>query len=637
MLSTESVERFLRYRRRNSCFLAMHKYTCLDTSFCTLVSMTQLSLKEQVASLPNEPGVYQYYNVEGEIIYVGKAKDLKKRVASYFRKQVDSRKTRNLVNAIDSLKHIVVPTESDALILENTLIKEHQPRYNILLRDDKTYPWICIKKERYPRVFATRKVVQDGSEYYGPFTNGKTVRVLLELINELYPLRTCHYDLSQENIASEKFKVCLEYHIGNCLGACVGQQTTTHYDEAVAHIRNILQGKFKEVNHAFKKEMLAASKTLQFEHAQKVKLKMEALQHYQAKSAVVSAKIDAVDVCTIVSDETTAFVNFLQVAHGSIVRFHNLAIKKKLDESDAELLRVALVELRRRFNSSSKEILLPFEVDLGEKVRVTVPKIGEKKQLINLSLRNAKQSRLEQLKQIKLTDPEQHSQRIMAQMQRDLRLHEQPLHIECFDNSNIQGTNPVAACVVFRNGKPSKKEYRHYGIKTVQGPDDFASMEEVVYRRYKRLINEGEPLPQLVVIDGGKGQLNAALKSFDVLGIRGKVAILGIAKRLEELYFPDDPIPLYLDKRSETLRIVQQLRNEAHRFGIRLHRNKRSKGAINSTLEQIPGVGEKTATQLLKKFKSVKRIKAANIETLTQVTGASMAKKIYEHLHHEKS
>ena len=595
--------------------------------------MTKAALKHQVSSLPNEPGVYQYYNKLGEIIYVGKAKDLKKRVSSYFRKQVDSRKTRNLVNAIHSLKHIVVPTESDALILENTLIKEHQPKYNILLRDDKTYPWICIKKERFPRIFATRKIIQDGSEYFGPFTNAKTVRVLLGLINELYPLRTCHYDLSPENVASEKYKVCLEYHIGNCLAPCVGKQTTTHYDEAVGHIRNILKGKFGQVKEAFIKEMNAAAASLHFEHAQKTKLKMEALQHYQAKSAVVSAKINDVDVCTIVSDETSAFINFLQISYGAIVRFHNMTFKKKLDETDAELLRVAVVELRRRFASSSKEILLPFELELGDTVRAIVPKIGEKKQLLNLSLRNAKQSRLEQLKQIKITDPEQHAQRILAQMQRDLRLSAPPIHIECFDNSNIQGSNPVAACVVFRNAKPSKKEYRHFGIKTVEGPDDFASMEEVVYRRYKRLLSEGESLPQLVVIDGGKGQLNAALKSFDLLGIRGKVAILGIAKRLEELYFPNDPIPLYLDKRSETLRIVQQLRNEAHRFGIRLHRNKRSKGAISSTLENIPGVGEKTATELLKKFKSVKRIKAATREELTQILGPMKAKTIYEYLH----
>ena len=597
--------------------------------------MTKEVLKQQVSSLPNEPGVYQYYNEQLDIIYVGKAKDLKKRVSSYFRKNVDSRKTKNLVNAIHSLKHIVVPTESDALILENTLIKEHQPKYNILLRDDKTYPWICIKKERYPRVFATRKVIQDGSEYFGPFTNSKTIRVILDLINELYPLRTCHYDLTQENIASEKYKVCLEYHIGNCLAPCAGKQTTTHYEEAIGHIRAILQGKFNQVKEAFKKEMSAAAETLQFEHAQKVKLKMEALQHYQAKSAVVSAKVNAVDVCTIVSDETTAFVNFLQVAYGSIVRFHSLSLKKKLDETDEEILRVAVVELRRRFESTSKEVLLPFQVDLGEDVRVTVPKIGDKKHLLSLSMRNAKQNRLEQLKQIKLIDPEQHAQRIMAQMQRDLRLPESPIHIECFDNSNIQGSNPVAACVVFRQGKPSKKEYRHYSIKTVEGPDDFASMEEVVFRRYKRLLNEDQPLPQLVVIDGGKGQLSAALKSFDVLGIRGKVAILGIAKRLEELYFPNDPIPLYLDKRSETLRIIQQLRNEAHRFGIRLHRNKRSKEAIHSTLETIPGVGEKTITELLKKFKSVKRIKEASKEALTQTLGPTKAKIVYEHLHNE--
>ena len=597
--------------------------------------MTKEVLKQQVSSLPNEPGVYQYYNEQLDIIYVGKAKDLKKRVSSYFRKNVDSRKTKNLVNAIHSLKHIVVPTESDALILENTLIKEHQPKYNILLRDDKTYPWICIKKERYPRVFATRKVIQDGSEYFGPFTNSKTIRVILDLINELYPLRTCHYDLTQENIASEKYKVCLEYHIGNCLAPCAGKQTTTHYEEAIGHIRAILQGKFNQVKDAFKKEMSAAAETLQFEHAQKVKLKMEALQHYQAKSAVVSAKVNAVDVCAIVSDETTAFVNFLQVAYGSIVRFHSLSLKKKLDETDEEILRVAVVELRRRFESTSKEVLLPFQVDLGEDVRVTVPKIGDKKHLLSLSMRNAKQNRLEQLKQIKLIDPEQHAQRIMAQMQRDLRLPESPIHIECFDNSNIQGSNPVAACVVFRQGNPSKKEYRHYSIKTVEGPDDFASMEEVVFRRYKRLLNEDQPLPQLVVIDGGKGQLSAALKSFDVLGIRGKVAILGIAKRLEELYFPNDPIPLYLDKRSETLRIIQQLRNEAHRFGIRLHRNKRSKDAIHSTLETIPGVGEKTITELLKKFKSVKRIKEASKEALTQTLGPTKAKIVYEHLHNE--
>jgi excinuclease ABC subunit C len=519
--------------------------------------------------------------------------------------------------------------------LENTLIKEHQPKYNILLRDDKTYPWICIKKERFPRVFATRKVVQDGSAYFGPFTNAKTVRVLLELINELYPLRTCHYDLSVANVASEKYKVCLEYHIGNCLAPCVGKQTTTHYEEAITHIRAILQGKFKQVNEAFKKEMTAAAETLQFEHAQTIKVKMEALKHYQAKSAVVSAKINAVDVCAIVSDEQSAFVNFLQLAYGSIIRFHSLTLKKKLAETDQEILRVAVVELRRRFSSASKEIILPYELDLGEGVRVTVPQKGEKKQLLNLSIRNAKHARIEQLKQIKLTDPEQHSQRVMEQMQSDLRLSKPPLHIECFDNSNIQGSNPVAACVVFRNGKPSKKEYRHYDIKTVDGPDDFASMEEVVYRRYKRLLTEGTPLPQLVVIDGGKGQLSAALKSFDVLGIRGKVAILGIAKRLEELYFPDDPIPLYLDKRSETLRIVQQLRNEAHRFGIRLHRNKRSKGATSSALEDIPGIGEKTIVQLLKKFKSVKRIKATSQEDLTALLGPAKAKIIVKYLHRE--
>lgn len=595
--------------------------------------MRQEALKLHIKTLPQSPGVYQYYDENGRIIYVGKAKNLKKRVASYFRKQLDSRKTRNLVRNIHKIKHIVVPTESDALILENTLIKEHQPRYNILLRDDKTYPWICIKKEAFPRVFTTRKIIKDGSEYFGPFTNFKTVRLLMNLIHDLYPLRNCNYDLSEKALSDREYKVCLEYHIGNCLGPCIRAQSPSDYDVQIEDIRALLRGNFGEPIRRFKTKMENAAEMLEFEQAQKLKDKIDLLEQYQSKSTVVSASISEIDVCSLVSDEQTAFVNYLQVSYGSVVRFHNMEIKKKLEETDDELLRIAVVELRQRFNSKSKEVLLPLPIDLGENVKVLVPQKGEKKKLLDLSLRNAKQGRLEQLKHIKITDPNRHTERLMNQMKKDLRLSEPPRHIECFDNSNIQGSNPVAACVVFKNGKPAKKEYRHYGIKTVEGANDFASMEEVVFRRYKRLLNEGKELPQLVVVDGGKGQLSAALKSLDVLGLRHKIAIVGIAKRLEEIYYPNDPVPLYLDKRSETLRIIQQLRNEAHRFGVRLHRNKRSKSAVQSDLDQIPGVGEKTIIKLLQTFKSVKRVSAASEADLESVVGVSKAKQIFIYLH----
>lgn len=595
--------------------------------------MRQEALKLHIKTLPQSPGVYQYYDENGRIIYVGKAKNLKKRIASYFRKQLDSRKTRNLVRNIHKIKHIVVPTESDALILENTLIKEHQPRYNILLRDDKTYPWICIKKEAFPRVFTTRKIIKDGSEYFGPFTNFKTVRLLMNLIHDLYPLRNCNYDLSEKALSDREYKVCLEYHIGNCLGPCIRAQSPSDYDVQIEDIRALLRGNFGEPIRRFKTKMENAAEMLEFEQAQKLKDKIDLLEQYQSKSTVVSASISEIDVCSLVSDEQTAFVNYLQVSYGSVVRFHNMEIKKKLEETDEELLRIAVVELRQRFNSKSKEVLLPLPIDLGENVKVLVPQKGEKKKLLDLSLRNAKQGRLEQLKHVKITDPNRHTERLMNQMKKDLRLSEPPRHIECFDNSNIQGSNPVAACVVFKNGKPAKKEYRHYGIKTVEGANDFASMEEVVFRRYKRLLNDGKELPQLVVVDGGKGQLSAALKSLDVLGLRHKIAIVGIAKRLEEIYYPNDPVPLYLDKRSETLRIIQQLRNEAHRFGVRLHRNKRSKSAVQSDLDQIPGIGEKTIIKLLQTFKSVKRVSAASEADLESVVGVSKAKQIFIYLH----
>ena len=593
--------------------------------------MTITSVALQTATLPNKPGVYQYYDKDEKLLYVGKAKNLKKRVSSYFTKQHDSGKTRVLVKKIVTIKHIVVETETDALLLENNLIKKYQPRYNILLKDDKTYPWICIKKERFPRVFSTRKMIKDGSEYFGPYTSMKTVHTLLGLINGLYPLRNCNYDLSDKNIKSGKYKVCLEYHLGNCLGACEGKQTEESYHESIVAIRNILKGNFKESLSAFKSQMKNFSENLNFEEAQKVKEKMEILMNYQSRSTIVNSKINNVDVFSIITDEAYGYVNYLQISYGSIIRSHTLEIKKKLAETAIEILQLAVIELRNRFQSHCKEIYVPFKINIGENIKIYIPKLGDKKHILDLSIRNAKYYRMERFKQVRITDPNRHENRIMAQMKKDLRLSEEPRHIECFDNSNIQGTNPVAACVVFKNGKPSKKDYRKYTIKTVVGPDDFASMEEVVYRRYKRLLDEKQPLPQLIIIDGGKGQLSSSLKSLDKLDLRGKIAIIGIAKRLEELFYPDDPIPLYLDKKTETLKIIQQLRNEAHRFGITFHRNKRSKEALNTTLDAIDGIGEKTVIGLLKKFKSLQRIQSATFEELSEVVGPSKSKKIKEY------
>ncbi|WP_248724785.1 excinuclease ABC subunit UvrC [Seonamhaeicola sp. ML3] len=595
--------------------------------------MSNTPLDIQLKTLPNAPGVYQYFDAEGTIIYVGKAKNLKKRVSSYFTKNHDYGKTRVLVKKIADIKHIVVETETDALLLENNLIKKHQPRYNVMLKDDKSYPWICIKKERFPRVFSTRRVFKGGGEYFGPYTSGKTVHTLLDLIKGLYPLRTCNYDLAESKIEAGKYKVCLEYHLGNCKGACEGKETETEYNENIKAIRQILKGNFKDSLHQFKEQMKQLAEDMLFEEAQKIKEKIEILENYQARSTIVNPKISNVDVFSIMSDETYGYVNFLQLSYGSIIRSHTLEIKKKLDETDKELLELAITEIRQRFHSKSKEIYVPFEVELGDKLKVTVPKLGDKKHILDLSLRNAKYYRMERFKQDKIVDPDRHANRIMAQMKADLRLSEEPRHIECFDNSNIQGSNPVAACVVFKNGKPSKKDYRHFNIKTVEGPDDFASMEEVVFRRYKRLRDEEQPLPHLIIIDGGKGQLSSALKSLDVLGLRGKIAIIGIAKRLEELYYPNDPIPLYLDKKSETLKIIQQLRNEAHRFGIEHHRNKRSKNALNTELETIPGIGEKTVVELLRHFKSAKRVANAKLDELEEVVGNSRAEKVYNHYH----
>ena len=595
------------------------------------------SIELQLKTLPNAPGVYQYFDNDNKIIYVGKAKDLKKRVTSYFTKTQENGKTRVLVKKIVDIKHIVVNTETDALLLENNLIKKHKPRYNVLLKDDKSYPWICIKKERFPRVFMTRNVIKDGSEYFGPYTSVRTVKVLLDLIKDLYPLRTCSFDLSEKSIEERKYKVCLEYHLKNCKGACEDLETELNYNESIKEIRNIVKGNFKESLEKFQQVMFDFATKMEFEEAQKIKEKLNLLSNYQSKSTIVNPSINNVDVFSIISDETHGYANFLKISNGSIIQSHTTEIKKKLDESDQELLELFIVEIRQRFNSQSPEIYVPFKVDLGDQVKVTIPKLGDKKRIVELSERNAKYYRQEQFKQIKIVDPERHVNRIMAQMKKDLRLSEEPKHIECFDNSNIQGTNPVAACVVFKDGKPSKNDYRHYNIKTVEGPDDFASMEEVVYRRYSRLLSENEPLPQLIVIDGGKGQLSSALKSLDLLGLRGKIAIIGIAKRLEEIYYPGVPIPMYLDKKSESLKIIQYLRNEAHRFGITFHRNKRSKSAIQSELEQIPDVGKQTITTLLRTFKSAKRVKEASFEEIQESIGNARAIKVYQFYHPKKA
>ena len=582
--------------------------------------------------MPSEPGVYQFFNKEDKIIYIGKAKNLKKRIASYFQKNVGSRKTKNLVKNIHEIKHIVVSTESDALLLENSLIKKYQPKYNILLRDDKTYPWIVIKKEAFPRVLTTRRVEKDGSEYFGPFTNYKTVRTIMGVFSTLYSLRTCHYDLKEKNIVEKKYKVCLEYHIGNCLGGCEGHQKEEDYDVYISNIRDFLKGNLSSSLNYFKNEMKTASDCLQFEKAQSAKEKIELLENYQSKSTVVSSKLNNIDVFSIISDSSHAYVNHLQVAFGRIVRFHNVEIKKKLEETDRKLLLMTLVNLRDKFNSKNNIVISNIKFDKILDLKFIFPKAGDNKKLLDLSVRNATQFKIEKLKQVQIVDPERHTNRILNQMKTDLRLNKMPVHIECFDNSNIQGSNPVASCIVFKNSKPSKKDYRHFNIKTVEGPDDYASMEEVVYRRYRRMLDEKLSLPSLIIIDGGKGQLSSSIKALKKLNLENTIAILGIAKRLEEIFYPNDPIPLYLNKKSETLKVIQQMRNEAHRFAINFHRNKRSKQALTSSFDGIPGIGEKTKTALLKRFKSLKNIKETSLELLISEVGESKAKKLKDFL-----
>jgi excinuclease ABC subunit C len=563
-------------------------------------------------TLPDKPGVYQHYDKKGTLIYVGKAKNIRKRVSSYFNKNLDSGKTRVLVSKIADIKYIVTPNELEALLLENNLIKENQPRYNVLLKDDKTYPWICIKKEPFPRIFSTRRIIKDGSEYYGPYPSGRVMKTLLDLIRQLYTLRTCNLALTEENITAGKFKVCLEYHLKNCLGPCEGYQTEGDYLKDIDAARDLIKGNVSTLISTLKKNMAEQAEALDFEGAQQSKEKMDLLQQYQAKSLVVNPKITDVDVYSASSDAQFGYVNFLRIKEGAVVQSHTIELKKKLEETDEELLGYGVLALREKFPSNTREIYLSHPVSLPlENIVVSVPQRGDKKSLIDLSIRNALFYRQDKLKNLQIVDPDRHVNRIMEQMKTDLRMPVEPRHIECFDNSNFQGTNAVAACVVFKDGKPSKKDYRHFNIKTVEGPDDYASMEEVVFRRYKRLLDEDQPLPQLIVIDGGKGQLGSALNALEKLDLRGKITIIGIAKRLEEIYFPGDSIPLYLDKKSESLKIIQQARNEAHRFGITHHRNKRSKSNLNSSLEDIQGIGPSTVKALLDQFKNMKRIREA--------------------------
>jgi len=589
-----------------------------------------------IRSLPEKPGVYKYLDKEGKVIYVGKAKNLKKRVSSYFTKTHQSGKLKLLVRKIADIKFVVTNSEQDALLLENNLIKKYQPRYNIQLKDDKSFPWICIKNEHFPRIFSTRNVIKDGSEYFGPYASVRMMRTLLDIIRQLYPLRTCSLNLKPSLIEKKKYKVCLEYHIGNCKAPCVGKQSEAEYLETIGHIRAIIKGNISSVINELKQLMHGAAGKMEFEKAQLIKEKIEILDRYKSKSTIVNPRIDNVDVVSLINDQDMAFVNYLKVVNGAIVQAHSVELKKKLDEPENDLLVFALTDFRQRFGSNSKEIILPFDpgMELPD-VKITVPQRGDKKQLLELSLRNAQYFRLERQKQLSLTDPERHKKRILNKMMQDLRMNELPVTIECFDNSNIQGKYPVAAMVRFVNVRPNKKDYRHFNIKTVEGPNDFASMEEIIHRRYSRLMKEKKQLPQLIVIDGGKGQLSSAVKSLKALDLYGKITIIGIAKKLEEIYFPNDPLPLYIDKKSETLKIIQQLRDEAHRFGITHHRKQREKGTIKSELTAIEGVGFSTAQKLLWKFRSVKKVKKASEKELAAVIGKAKARIVYGHFHKE--
>jgi len=590
------------------------------------------SLLDSVRSLPEKPGIYQFINDEDQIIYIGKAKNLKKRVSSYFQKAPDNAKLAVLIRKISSINHLVVDTESDALLLENNLIKRHLPRYNVLLKDDKTFPWICISNEHFPRVFTTRKVTRDGSKYFGPYTSGKIWKNLIDLIRSTYKIRTCNLNLTDENIKSGKFKVCLEYHIGNCLGPCIGLQEEPDYLSQIDQIGKILKGHTLGVIRMLTEDMHRQAENYEFERAEQLKERISLLEQFQSKSTIANTKIRHVDVFSIVSDERAGYVNFMKVVDGALVQTHSMELKKRLDETDDELLLFAIIEMRQRIQSDAPEILVPFNLEYPlENLSITVPQKGDKRALLDLSTRNARYFKMDRQKQQVKHISISGVARKLETLQNDLRLSNLPVHIECFDNSNIQGTNPVAACIVFRNALPCKNDYRHFNIKTVTGPDDFASMEEVVYRRYKRMLDEGLDLPQLIIVDGGKGQLHSAMNSIERLGLRHKIALVGIAKRLEEIYFPGDSVPLYLDKKSESLRLIQQMRNEAHRFGIGHHRRRREKTMAVSELDQIGGIGEQTRTKLLSHFDSIAELKTAGFDKLSEVVGPTKAKIITDY------
>tara|TARA_B100000886_G_scaffold339942_1_gene307063 strand:- start:5032 stop:6834 length:1803 start_codon:yes stop_codon:yes gene_type:complete len=592
-------------------------------------------IKSVLYNLSTDPGVYQFYDAKNALLYVGKAKNLKRRVSSYFNRKHDSFKTAYMVRKIHSIKTLVVDTEMDAFLLENNLIKKYQPRYNILLKDDKTYPWICIKKEPFPRVFYTRQFIKDGSEYFGPYTNPKIINAMLNFIRQIYPLRTCNYNLSEQNIQAGKFKECLEFHIGNCLAPCIGKQDEQYYEQDLEQIRQILKGNIRSVVKHFKAEMFKLSKNMDYEKAQILKEKVELLEHYQSKSSIVNPNINDVDVFSIVSDQDYAYINFFKVSSGAIIQAHAMEIQKKLDETDEELLSIAITEIRQRFNSTSKEAFLNINIkSRWQNLKISVPKIGDKYKLVNLCFKNAKNIQKDRIRKNEELRHRLDNKRVLEQLQHDLKLSSKPSHIECFDNSNIQGTNPVSACVVFKNAKPSKKDYRLFNIKTVSGPNDFASMEEVVYRRYAGLMNEGHDLPQLIVIDGGKGQLSSTMKSLEKLNLHNTIAVIGIAKRLEEIYFPNDSIPLFLDKRSESLKVIQKLRNEAHRFSINHHRNRRSKNSLGTSLDYIVGIGPKTVETLISHYGSVKRVLQAQEDELTKLVGKRKAQLILEKKNH---
>jgi excinuclease ABC subunit C len=588
--------------------------------------------------LPHKPGVYQYFDSAGTIIYVGKAKSLRNRVSSYFNKnQYESGKTAVLVRRIADIKYMVVESEMDALLLENSLIKKHKPRYNIIWKDDKSYPSIVIKKEPFPRIFATRQLIKDGSEYHGPYASVKVMHTVLDLVRKLYPIRSCSLPLTKPNIEAGKFKVCLEYHLGNCKGPCEGKQSLEDYEQNVENIRKIIRGNFGEAIRELKAMMQEKAANYEFEDAHILKEKIETLENFQARSTIVNPGIHNVDVFSIATDKHSGYVNFMKINNGVIVQGYTAEVKKKMDETDEELLQYSIIEIRERLQSNSREIIVPMELELAlPGVELTVPQRGDKKKLLDLSLRNSKLYMLDMQKQQEIIDPERHTSRLLDTIKNDLHLKELPVHIECFDNSNIQGTNPVSACVVFKNARPSKNDYRKFNVRTVEGPNDFDTMKEAVHRRYSRLLEEGEGLPQLIVIDGGKGQLGAALESLDLLGLRGKIAIIGIAKRLEEIYFPGDSLPIYLDKRSETLKVIQHLRDEAHRFGLSHHRDRRSKEALRSELTEIPGVGFRTTQQLIFHFKTVKKVKEASLEELEGAINKKLARLVFDYFSKQK-